>query len=169
MRRSFLFIFLALVAVIAAAQTVTKNSLPKNLKGVRMNLVVDFSKALIYGMSEEEFSKYEKDWGEDKPTIVQNFKSGANYGIGKSYGIGDYSDASYTIVVTVNTVTNDGFIICDATIVDKESNCYFKVEEITGGKEPVFSPGTKLAKMKFWATLTGKKLGTILKNEFTNN
>lgn len=166
--RRLLFVSLALFAVIVNAQTVTKNTLPENLKGVRMNMVVDFSKALIYGMSEEEFSKYEKDWVEDKPTIVQNFRTGANYGIGRSYGIGEYKNTSYTIVVTVNTVTDEGFFICDATIVDKDSNCRFKVEKLSGGKEPTFTPGTKLARMKFWATLTGKKLGNILKSEFTN-
>jgi hypothetical protein len=119
-------------------------------------------------MSEDEFSRYEKDWEEDKPTIVRNFRSGVNVGIGKSYKVGDYKDSKYTIRVKVNTITDDGYIICDADIIDDGGNVYFTVKEVTGGKEPPFMIGTKLARMKIWATVTGKKLGSILKSELPN-
>ena len=39
------------------------------------------------------------------------------------------------------------------------------VEDLTGGNEPTVSPGTKLAKMKVWSALVGRKLGSILKKE----
>ena len=55
-----------------SAQTVTKNTLPKNLKGVHMNFEVDFSQAMILGKTETEYSEYEKDWNKDKETIVRN-------------------------------------------------------------------------------------------------
>ena len=161
-------LFSLVLAFNCHAQTVTKNDLPKNLQGIRMNLKADFSEALICGMNEKEFSEYEKDWEEDKPTIVRNFKTGANVGIGKSYGIGDYQDASYTIMIKVNTITDEGFIICDAKIIDSNGNTRFVVERLTGGKEPAFMIGTKLARMKIWATLTGKALGDILKKELSN-
>lgn len=79
-----LFLFVNFFVSFVTAQTVTKNTLPKNLKGIRMNLKIDFSDAMICGMSEEEFSKYEKDWEEDKPKIVSKFMAGANLGVGKS-------------------------------------------------------------------------------------
>ena len=151
-----------------SAQTVTKNELPKNLNKVYMNLTMDFSKAMICGMSEEEFSKYEKDWERDKPTIVRNFKAGANLILGSTCGIGEYKNASYNMRVTVNTITEEGYMICDASIADLEGNELFTIEEVTGGKEPSVGIGTKLARMKLWATLTGKRLGTILKSELTN-
>ena len=43
---------------------------------------------------------------------------------------------------------------------------YFSVKQVNGGKEPPFSPGTKLAKMKVWASLTGKSLGSIIRSEY---
>ena len=168
MKKNVLIMLFMFIATISYAQTVTKNNLPKNLKGAQMNLKVDFSDALICGMSEGEFSRYEKDWEEDKPTIVRNFRSGVNVGIGKSYKVGDYKVAKYTIIVKVNTITDDGYIICDADVVDNSGNVCFTVEEVTGGKEPPFMIGTKLSRMKIWATVTGKKLGSILKSELSD-
>ena len=133
-----LFLFVNFLVSFVTAQTVTKNTLPKNLKGIRMNLKIDFSDALICGMSEEEFSKYEKDWEEDKPKIVSKFMTGANLGVGKSYKIGNYANTSYIIMIKINTIT------------------------------PPFMIGTKLARMKVWAALTGKTLGGILKRELSS-
>ena len=168
MKKKVLIMLFMVIAASSYAQNVTKNNLPKNIKGARMNLRMDFSDALICGMSEDEFSRYEKDWEEDKPTIVRNFRSGVNVGIGKSYKVGDYKDSKYTIRVKVNTITDDGYIICDADIIDDGGNVYFTVKEVTGGKEPPFMIGTKLARMKIWATVTGNKLGSILKSELPN-
>ena len=89
-----------------SAQTVTKNTLPKNLKGVHMNFEVDFSQAMILGKTETEYSEYEKDWNKDKETIVRNFRVATNLAIGKSYKVGEYKDATYVIKVKVNTITD---------------------------------------------------------------
>lgn len=163
-----LLLFTFFVITTVSSQTITKNNLPKNLQGVRMNFKIDFSEAIICGLNEEDFSKLEKDWEEDKPTIVRNFKKAANLSIGKSYGIGDYSDAPYTIIVKVNTITDEGYFICNARVVDGENNTLLEIEKLTGGKEPPFMIGTKLARMKIWATLTGKTLGSILREELSN-
>ena len=53
-------------------------------------------------------------------------------------------------------------------ILDNEGNAQFIVESLTGGKEPPFMIGTKLARMKVWAALTGKTLGGILKRELSS-
>ena len=151
-----------------SAQTVTKNTLPKNLKGVHMNFEVDFSQAMIFGKTETEFSEYEKDWNKDKETIVRNFRVATNPAIGKSYKVGEYKDATYVIKVKVNTITDDGFMYCHVDIVNKDSVVCLSIEDLTGGKEPVISIGTKLSRMKIWATLTGKKLGSILKSEMSD-
>lgn len=165
---AIIFLFMGLLSSVSA-QTVTKNNFPKDMGKVHMSLKMDFSQAVICGMNEEEFSKYEKDWERDKPTIVRSFRSGANLSLGKTCGIGDYKDVSYTILVTVNTITEEGYIVCDASISDLEGNVLFTVEEVTGGKEPAIGIGTKLSRMKVWATLTGKRFGNILKSELTNN
>lgn len=168
MKRSLIAFLLICLFQCVTAQTVTLNSLPKNLKGIRMNFKVDFSNALILGMSEEQYAEYEKDWQEDKPTIVNNFRTATNLALGKLYGVGDYANTPYTVNVIVNTITDKGFFICDVDIIDENDKVVFHLDYLTGGKEPAIGIGTKLARMKFWATLTGKALGGILKKEFAN-
>ena len=167
-RRLFVFYFLLCLMEGTYSQTVTVNNLPSDLKGVRMNFQMDFSNAIIFGLKEKEFAEYEKDWYDDKSTVIRNFKSGANLAIGKSYGIGDYKNAQLTIRVNVETITNEGFIICNTDIVNSENEVLFHIDHLTAGKEPAISLGTKLARVKVWATLTGKKLGSILKSELSN-
>lgn len=160
----FLMLSCAIVASMSA-QTVTKNEMPKSLQGVRMNVQMDFSNAVILGMSEEEFAKYEKDWNGDKPAIVRNFRNGANIAIGKSMGIGEYKNAPYTIKADVNTITDKGYIICDVDIIDTNGKVLLHIDDLNGGNEPTMGIGTKLSRIKMWATLMGKKLGKILKAE----
>ena len=69
-------------------------------------------------------------------------------------------------MLTVRNVTTKGYITCDAEITDTTGVKYFSVKQVNGGKEPPFSPGTKLAKMKVWASLTGKSLGSIIRSEY---
>lgn len=168
--KKILFIILLIGGFLScvSAQTMNKNELPKQMKGARLNIKMDFSHALICGMSEEDFSNYEKDWERDKPTIIRNFKAGANLILGSTCDIGEYKNAPYLITITVNTITEEGYMICDANISDVEGNVLFIVEELTGGKEPPIGIGTKLARMKVWATFTGKTLGNILKSELSN-
>ncbi len=151
-----------------SAQTVTKNTLPKNLKGVHMNFEVDFSQAMILGKTEAEYAEYEKDWNKDKETVARNFRVATNLAIGKSYKVGEYKDAPYIIKVKVNTITDDGYIYCNVDVVNLKGEVCLSIEDLVGGKEPIVSIGTKLSRMKVWATLTGKKLGSILKSEMSD-
>jgi predicted transcriptional regulator len=57
---------------------------------------------------------------------------------------------------------------CHVDIVNKDKVVCLSIEDLTGGKEPIVSIGTKLSRMKIWATLTGKKLGSILKSEMSD-
>jgi len=150
------------------AQTITKNSLPKDIKEARMNFQMDFSHALIFGMSEKEFAKFEVDWNKDKKNVIKKFKTGANMGLGKGFKIGDYKEAVYTVKVTVSTITEEGYMICDVDIVDQQNKNRFHIDQLTGGKEPSISVGTKLARIKIWAALTGKKFGRMLKSALSN-
>lgn len=167
MKRCLIVFLLICLFQGVTAQTVTLNTLPKNLKGIRMNFKVDFSHALIQGMSEEQYAEYEKDWQDDKSTIVNNFRKATNLALGKSYGVGDYKNSPFTVNVKVNTITDNGFFICDVDIIDENDKVVFHLDYLTGGKEPSIGIGTKLARMKLWATLTGKALGSILKKEFS--
>lgn len=164
-RKLIFLLLLSICSLHMPAQEVVKNELPKDIKGCRMNFQMDFSKALIYGFNEREFAESEPDWESDKLTVIRNFRVAVNLQIGKSYSIDAYKDAPYMITVIVNTITNQGFIICDVNITDQENNVVYRVENLSATKEPSFFPGTKLAKIKFWSTLTGQKLGSLLKNE----
>ena len=146
------------------AQTVKVDKLSKVTLGSRVNLTMDFSKATIHDRSEAEFAKYEKDWEEDKPSIIEKFRAAANFNLDKELKLGFYEDADYQMTVTVKTITTKGFMICDAVMTDKSGQEFFKVENLKGTSDSFFTPGTKLARIKFWAALTGGALGTIMKD-----
>ena len=112
MKKKVLIMLFMVIAASSYAQNVTKNNLPKNLKGARMNLRMDFSDALIPGWSST-----------GGPWVKPE---------------------------------------------DAMKKLTWRTKEVTGGKEPPFMIGTKLARMKIWATVTGKKLGSILKSELPN-
>ena len=75
-------------------------------------------------------------------------------------------DVDYFLKISIKTVSTKGHIICDAVVIDKDGNSYFAAEQVNGGKEPPISPGSKLAKIKVWAMLTGRSLGGIIRSEY---
>lgn len=160
---------LSLVVLKASAQVVTVNNMSAIKPGARINYSVDFSQASIMGMTEEDFSQYEKDWQEDKPSVVGKFLKGINSKLDGVLRVGSYKDSAYMLKVTVTSITEQGNVICDASIADPEGTEIFHVKNVNGGKEPPFLPGTKLAKIKVWANLTGRSLGGIIKSEYLNN
>ena len=124
------------------AQTVKVDKLSKVTLGSRVNLTMDFSKATIHDRSEAEFAKYEKDWEEDKPSIIEKFRAAANFKLDKELKLGFYEDADYQMTVTVKTITTKGFMICDAVMTDKSGQEFFKVENLKGTSDSFFTPGT---------------------------
>lgn len=157
-------ILMAVMAVNVMAQTIKADSLSKIPLGSRVNFLMDFSGATIHDRTELEFAKYEKDWENDKPSIVEKFRSAANLVLDKDLKFGDYPEADYQVVVTVKTITTNGFMICDVLLTNKEGKEYFKVENLKGNSDSFFTPGTKLARIKLWAALTGGALGKMMKS-----
>ena len=164
MKKVMMTILMMVMAVTAMAQRVTEDNLSKVPLGSRANLVIDFSKAIIHEMSETNFAKYEKDWENDKPSIVEKFRAAANFKLDNEMKLGFYDDADYVMTVNVKTITTKGFITCDAVLTDKSGKVFFTVENLKGSSDSFFTPGTKLARIKFWAALTGGALGTIMKS-----
>ncbi len=152
------------MVVSAMAQTVTVDSLSKVRLGSRANLTIDFSQATIHDRSEAEFAKYEKDWNDDKPSVVEKFRAAANFKLDNEMKLGFYDDADYQMTVTVKNISTKGFIVCDAVLTDNSGKVFLKVENLKGSSDSFFTPGTKLARIKFWAALTGGALGTIMKD-----
>lgn len=163
------FFFLALFCsffLAVAAQEVNENKFSSVKPGSKINFVIDFSKASIMGMNETDFSSYEKDWKKDKPTIVGRFQKGVNNKLGDMLNVGSYPDSEFVLKVSVKNISDVGNVYCDAVITDKSGNVIFSVKNVNGGTEPPLLPGTKLAKIKTWAFLTGRSLGGIMKSEY---
>lgn len=165
-KRFILFMVALFTVVTVSAQVVTKDSLAVIKPGSKIGFVLDFSDAVIMGMDEEAFGKYEPAWLEDKPTVVANFMNGINNKLDGILVVAQLKDMDYTVKVSVKNVTTKGYMLCDAVVIDKTGHTLFVVKQVNGGKEPPFSPGTKLAKMKVWATLTGRALGSIIRSEY---
>lgn len=157
-------ILMAVLTVNTMAQTIKKDSLSKIPLGSRMDFRMDFSNATIHDRTETEFAKYEKDWEIDKPSIVEKFRSSANLVLDKELKFGDYPDADYQIVITVKSITTNGFMTCDALLKNKQGIVFFNVENLKGNSDSFFTPGTKLARIKIWAALTGGALGKMMKS-----
>lgn len=166
MKKLFVLIMSICLTVMANAQVVSKSELSVIKPGSKIGFVCDFSDAVIMGMDEEAFAKYEPDWVEDKPTVIAKYMNGINNKLDGILVVGQLKDTKYTLKVSVKNVTTKGYMLCDAEIIDSEGNTYFVVKQVNGGKEPPISPGTKLAKMKVWATLTGRALGSIIRSEY---
>ena len=157
-------ILMAVMSLSAMAQNIKADSLTKIPLGSRVDFTMDFSKATIHDRSESDFAKYEKDWIIDKPSIVEKFRSSANLVLDKELKFGDYPDADYQIVITVKSITTNGFMICDVLLINKQGTVFFNVENLKGNSDSFFTPGTKLARIKIWAALTGGALGKMMKS-----
>lgn len=152
------------LAVNAMGQTIVTDSLAKIALGSRVDFVMDFSGALIHDYSESDFARYEKDWKEDKPSVVRKFRSAANLVLDKELKLGDYPEAPYRMVVTVKSISKSGFMVCDVTMASRQGAPYFRVEDLKGSSDSFFTPGTKLARIKVWSALTGRALGRLMKD-----
>lgn len=157
-------ILMAVMSLSAMAQNIKADSLTKIPLGSRVDFTMDFSKATIHDRSESDFAKYEPDWEKDKPSIVDRFRSAANLVLDKDLKFGDYPEADYQIVITVKSITTSGFITCDVLLTNKAGATFFKAENVKGNSDSFFTPGTKLARMKVWAALTGGALGKMMKS-----
>lgn len=82
----------------------------------------------------------------------------------KDLKFGDYPEADYQIVITVKSITTSGFMTCDVLLTNKAGTTFFKAENVKGNSDSFFTPGTKLARMKVWAALTGGALGKMMKS-----
>lgn len=169
MKKIILLFAVVLFALSLQAQVVTVNEMSSIKPGSKINYFIDFSQASIMGMTETDFSNYEKDWQDDKPSIKGKFLKGVNFKLDDVLRLGTYKDSPYTLKIIVTTITDLGNIICDASLINSDGKELFHVKNISGGKEPPFLPGTKLAKIKVWANLTGRNLGSIMKSEYLNN
>ena len=156
---SLLFVIAAVSSV--SAQLLVDGSLTPLIKADRVNVKIDFSEALIHGMSETAFSSYEKDWDVDKPVIIGYFLSEAKQKCGDLINLGTYENADCEIRVNVISINEKGNYVCEADVYDAAGNVIAKIKDISA-KGVHF--GTKLNLIKDGAKHTGAAFGKFLKN-----
>ena len=155
-------LFMLTIALGANAQKFTYGDMSVLSNTSYVNLVVDFNKAEIHGMSEKEFYSYEPDYKKDKPGIVGLIYEYAQRKCTGLIHIGRYEDAAYTLVCTINSVSVKGNYVSELKLFDSKGKMIAHVEDIKG-KGGVF--GTKLNLMKDGAESTGKAIGTLVRDE----
>ncbi|QUB89968.1 hypothetical protein [Prevotella denticola] len=160
MKKLVLLLFTLICSLSTMAQKLEQGSFAV-LNGVKLvNTEMEF--VSIHGMSEADFSEYEKDWKEDKPQIVDFFITRANIPLEGLVILGSFPKAAYTLKVTVNAISEKGNYDCDVTLQDAGRSVLARLSGVCakGG-----TWGTKLNLIKDGARHTGKKLGETLRAE----
>jgi hypothetical protein len=149
------------------AQTITVNELKSIKDGAKVNYILDFTDCIIMGTTITDFAVSEPDWDNDKPTIVNSFRNGILSQVEDFMilGMGNLSDAPYTLTVHVKSISSNGYLICDANLTDTDGKIYLAVSNVNSGKKSKLIPGTKLSKIKASSLLAGRSLGKIIKSE----
>lgn len=131
-----------------------------------VNLIVDFSKASIHNMNEEEFSTYEPNYIRLKPEVIGKLAEEFNDSEKVKFMIGNFPNASYAIKVTILSVSTKGNITSSADVVDKNGKTIASVPEMYGDGGTF---GSKMNLMGDGCKSTGKvlakKLAKLIKIE----
>ena len=154
---------LIIAAIVAFAANLTAQVRSGSFAGLkdqsRVYFEVDFSQALIHGMSEADFADYETDWYKDKRHIVSLITNNCNDIVHRFFLVGNYPEAKYFLKLVVRSVSEKGDFVCDLYLYDEEDKQVGLVEGIWG-KGGIF--GTKLNLIKDGAKSTGEEVGRAL-------
>lgn len=128
----------------------------------KMCMEIDFSEAIIHGMTETEFSLYETDWEKDQTEIYRKMFAPMQERIGERIILVKMLDTPYKLRVCVTSVSVKGDYDCYAVIVNDKNETIATINNIhaSGGRI-----GSNLNLIKDGAEHTGEKLGAILKRE----
>lgn len=158
MKRCTLIFIASLFSLTVFAQQLERGSLLPLQSENRVNFTMDFLS--VHGMTEDDFSIYEKDWYKDKPGIVAKFLTYANKGLVNTLTLGHYPASRYTVKAVVNDINVQGDYLCDLIVVDSAENEIARINDIRG-RGGVW--GTKLNLIKDGAEHTGENFGLILR------
>ena len=163
MKKFFLFVAFAIMAVTTQAQTL-KGSLRELALDGHACIKVDYSKANIYGMSETEFAMYDMEYAEDRGEVEEEFIEEFCEHLGGSLLCSPYSDSPFTIVAQMKSVTDHGTTTCDLHVYKRNaSGKDVKVASITGFKRRGGYFDSKADLMKDGAENVGKACGNYLR------
>lgn len=141
------------------AQNMVSGSV-EGLKKAGVALVeIDYSKAVIMGMGEQAFAKYEDEWNKDLPNITLAFINGINEKTGNLLSVGHSVDCDLTMKIQVISISERGDWRCRAIVTNKQNGSLCEIDEIISKGCKV---GTKLHHIKVGASNAGNKLGKFL-------
>jgi len=133
MKKSFLIFLTAVISVSGYGQKLKSGSFDGIFSEGRINVKIDYSKAMINGYTEEELLDSEiemgKDWKNGKPEVNQKFIFALNEKAGKNVSIGSYKNTKYTIVYYPLTIDKDGDQKAYATVVDENGETILETAE----------------------------------------
>ena len=159
---SFVTFFLFFLSGVNA-QKITSGSFDCLKRGDKVRISVDYSKASIHGLTEDEFADYEMDWLQKKDEICSSFVAAADEKLNGRLYLGAFKDAVYEFKVNIIRVNTKGDTFAEAVLVTRESNeVMAKVEQLkaSGGHF-----GSKLNLMKDGAEHTGELLGKLIRRK----
>jgi len=126
------------------------------------NFEVDYSNAIIHGMSEEEFAEYELDWDKDMPQILAYFRSNLTDRAGEYLALVTKKEVPLTLRWVVLSINTKGDTQSELHVLNSEGVVLAKIIELNG-EGGTF--GSKLNLIKDGAKSSGKKAGSFLKRE----
>ncbi len=160
-RRFLMLVYFSVCLSIAHAQKLVEGSLEPLKSYGKAKISLDFSKAIIHGMTVEEFSEYEKDWEIDQPIIMTKFLSGLTDKC-TTINFSLSSDSEISITIKVLTISTKGNYTCEVFVSNKHGD---KIAHITELNAKGGTFGSKLNLIKDGAEHTGKQLGKFIKNQ----
>ena len=101
------------------------------LKGqTKVNCEFDYSDAIIQGMTEEQFSAEEPNWGLAQKEVAAKFVEEFNERIIRSrtpFVVGQFDDADYTICIKPSNIVRKGNFYGKVFLVDRSGNTIMDV------------------------------------------
>ena len=156
----FVALFLGIQA--ASAQMLTYGSLDVLKDEKSVNVVVDYSEAIIMDCTESEFAEWEDDWDKDQPIIMKDFLEEVNQRSGKILLVGCHIESNYTFRWAVKSIDYNGAILSDFYLERKDGTVVATIEDVEG-RGGAF--GTKLYLIKSGAESTGRTFGRFIKQQ----
>ena len=121
---------------------------------------VDYSEAVIHGMSEDEFAQYELDWDNDQYQIIAKFLGNLNDRTGDNLMVAKGKETPLTLRWVVLWISTKGDIKGELHLVAEDGKILAKIVELNGEGGSI---GSKLNLIKDGAEDSGKRAGSFLK------
>lgn len=162
MKKLGAIVLMSLVAAGSYAQKLAEGSL-EALKGEsRINVEMNYTNAVLKGMSFKEYVAQEENWDKGVKEIQGKFVEEFNKSSKGKITAGSFENAKYTLRIDAIKVEKRGATTADAYIVDAEGKTVAKITKVEGDGG---AWGTHLNLMGDGATNMGAQLGKFLKSK----